>query len=92
MIIIIISRAKEKAYLIGRLCRFIGQLNKSINKNGVIRQVRKSMCPAVPPIKISGKMDKPNNKTKIRSILNSPSCSQRGEQSPYNSIIIKPIS
>ena len=24
--------------------------NKSINKNGVIRQARKSMCPAVPPI------------------------------------------
>ena len=36
--------------------------NKSINKNGAIRQARKSMWPAVPPIKISGTRDKPKNK------------------------------
>ena len=36
--------------------------DKSTNKNGAIRQARKSMWPAVPPIKISGTRDKPKNK------------------------------
>lgn len=36
--------------------------DKSTNINGAIRQARKSMCPAVPSIKISGTRDKPKNK------------------------------
>ena len=43
--------------------------NNSAKINGAIRQARKSMCPAVPPIKISGTRDKPKNNTKIHSIF-----------------------
>lgn len=64
---IVISVPGQKNSLANSQARKI-YYNKSTNKNGVIRQAKKSMCPAVPPIKISGTIDKPNNKTKIRSI------------------------